>query len=375
MSSDIERPRQRTVAELLAEHGDAASSSRRRRRRSSDDENAGASATVGLTAAGSAIVTQRTPPAAETSYEPGYEGQEEGGDPGVTNDRIEAYRQLSRPVAPEHPTDVMPRVAGGAAPQQYDTGHEEWSVDDEATGPIPTVGAAEATTVTPAASTATALTAATSATAATPARPDADGGPPTQLARPVAPDGADGAADDAHEWDDDWSDDQWQDHDDERRPGAAPGTPEGPATGFYDVPAEEYGDPRAVADYADAEAYEELEARDAAGLAGDADGADDADTDGEEAEGRSPRSGPSWPAVIAQWIAGAIGGAALWVAFRYLWKGFPVVAVAAALLVTIGLVIVVRVLLHNRDLRTTVFAVLVGLLLTASPAVLVLIGR
>ncbi|MHA6624322.1 hypothetical protein ACU61A_02815 [Pseudonocardia sichuanensis] len=88
-----------------------------------------------------------------------------------------------------------------------------------------------------------------------------------------------------------------------------------------------------------------------------------------------PESGPSWPAVIAQWIAGAIGGAALWVGFRFLWRDLPVVALAAAVLVTVGLVVIVRALLRSSDLRTTLFAVLVGLLLTVSPAILVLLGR
>jgi hypothetical protein len=82
-----------------------------------------------------------------------------------------------------------------------------------------------------------------------------------------------------------------------------------------------------------------------------------------------------WAAVIAQWIAGAIGGAALWVGFRFLWRDLPVVALAAAVLVTVGLVVVVRALLRSSDLRTTLFAVLVGLLLTVSPAILVLLGR
>ncbi len=85
--------------------------------------------------------------------------------------------------------------------------------------------------------------------------------------------------------------------------------------------------------------------------------------------------GPAWAAVIAQWIAGAIGGAALWVGFRFLWRDLPVVAIAAAVLVTVGLVVVVRALLRSSDLRTTLFAVLVGLLLTVSPAILVLLGR
>ena len=89
--------------------------------------------------------------------------------------------------------------------------------------------------------------------------------------------------------------------------------------------------------------------------------------------GKSP--GQAWAAVVAQWIAGAIGGAALWVGFRFLWRDLPVVALAAAALVTVGLVLVVRALMHNDDRRTTLFAVLVGLLLTVSPALLVLLGR
>jgi hypothetical protein len=86
-------------------------------------------------------------------------------------------------------------------------------------------------------------------------------------------------------------------------------------------------------------------------------------------------AGQAWAAVVAQWIAGAIGGAALWVGFRFLWRDLPVVALAAAVLVTVGLVLVVRALMHNDDRRTTLFAVLVGLLLTVSPAILVLSAR
>ncbi len=88
-----------------------------------------------------------------------------------------------------------------------------------------------------------------------------------------------------------------------------------------------------------------------------------------------PSPGQAWAAVVAQWIVGAVGGAALWVGFRFLWRELPVVALAAAVLVTVGLVLIVRALLRNNDMRTTVFAVLVGLLLTVSPAILVLLGR
>ena len=93
------------------------------------------------------------------------------------------------------------------------------------------------------------------------------------------------------------------------------------------------------------------------------------------ARSAGPSAGQAWAAVVAQWIAGAIGGAALWVGFRFLWRDLPVVALAAAVLVTVGLVLVVRALMHNDDRRTTLFAVLVGLLLTVSPAILVLLGR
>jgi uncharacterized MAPEG superfamily protein len=78
--------------------------------------------------------------------------------------------------------------------------------------------------------------------------------------------------------------------------------------------------------------------------------------------GRSAREAApaAWSAVLVQWLAGALGGAVLWVLFRFLWRALPVVAVAAAIVVVVGLVLVVRTLLHNDDKRTTVFAVLVG---------------
>jgi hypothetical protein len=101
---------------------------------------------------------------------------------------------------------------------------------------------------------------------------------------------------------------------------------------------------------------------------------EDADVDhdlDDEADARPQ----AWAVVVAQWVAGAVVGAGLWVGFRYLWFNLPVVALAAAVLVTVALVLAVRALLRNDDLRTTIFAVLVGLLLTVSPAILVLLGR
>jgi VIT1/CCC1 family predicted Fe2+/Mn2+ transporter len=86
-------------------------------------------------------------------------------------------------------------------------------------------------------------------------------------------------------------------------------------------------------------------------------------------------TGAGWPVVVMQWVLGAVGGAVLWVSFSYLWQNFTVVAIAAAVVVTVGLVLVVRGLLGGDDRRTTLLAVLVGLLLTASPAVLWLLQR
>jgi hypothetical protein len=107
----------------------------------------------------------------------------------------------------------------------------------------------------------------------------------------------------------------------------------------------------------------------------DVDDLDDLDADDGDLDDPAVRPAQAWAGVVAQWLAGAVAGAVLWVLFRYLWRGLPVVALAAALLVTAGLVVLVRQLLHDVDRRTTGFAVLVGLLLTASPAVLVLLGR
>jgi hypothetical protein len=104
-------------------------------------------------------------------------------------------------------------------------------------------------------------------------------------------------------------------------------------------------------------------------------GADAEDVDDEPHRDPAAAAGQAWMAVLVQWIVGALGGAALWVGFRFLWRSLPVVGLAAAVLVTVGLVVLVRALLHNDDKRTTVFAVLVGLLLTVSPAILVLLDR
>ncbi|WP_028926135.1 hypothetical protein [Pseudonocardia acaciae] len=105
-----------------------------------------------------------------------------------------------------------------------------------------------------------------------------------------------------------------------------------------------------------------------------------ADTDGEAPAGLEdgddvdvePSGFKAWAVLIAQGVLGAVGGAALWVGFRYLWLNLPVVALAAAVVATAGLVLLVRTIRGSEDLRTTMLAVLVGLIVTISPAVLLL---
>ncbi|NMH93448.1 hypothetical protein HF519_18080 [Pseudonocardia bannensis] len=237
---------------------------------------------------------------------------------------------------------------------------------DDATGPIDRYTAEATTAVRPhAAEDTTALR--TNGAPAAPwgaaGRDDADGGPPTMLGSPPLAD----------------------DEEDRADAPARQRSPEPPAfrraeTSF------DGGPPTQAARLDDLDEYDDGHDDPPAGLADDEyDDHDDQD-DGGSAEkpqrrlGRGAATGEespgsAWAAVLAQWIAGAVTGAALWVGFRYLWFNLPVVALAAAVLVTVALVLGVRAMLRNDDLRTTIFAVLVGLLLTVSPALLVLLGR
>jgi len=96
----------------------------------------------------------------------------------------------------------------------------------------------------------------------------------------------------------------------------------------------------------------------------------------DEQDDLEERSGlKAWAILIGQGLGGAIGGAVLWVGFRYLWLNLPVVALAAAVVATVGLVFVVRTIRGSEDLQTTMLAVLVGLIVTISPAVLLLAVR
>ncbi|MEU4802291.1 hypothetical protein [Actinosynnema sp. NPDC023587] len=97
----------------------------------------------------------------------------------------------------------------------------------------------------------------------------------------------------------------------------------------------------------------------------------DVDVDPEEPVERSP--GKEWLVMIGQLAIGVIGGAALWLGFSFLWRTLAPAALVVALAVTVGLVMVVRKIRRADDLQTTVLAVLVGLIVTVSPAAMLLV--
>jgi hypothetical protein len=82
-----------------------------------------------------------------------------------------------------------------------------------------------------------------------------------------------------------------------------------------------------------------------------------------------------WLGLIAQWMIGAVAGALLWVGFSYLWMNHQIIALVASLATTIVLVMLVRAIRRSDDLRTIMLAILVGLVVTISPAVLLLAVR
>ncbi|WP_040925514.1 hypothetical protein [Saccharomonospora marina] len=82
-----------------------------------------------------------------------------------------------------------------------------------------------------------------------------------------------------------------------------------------------------------------------------------------------------WLALAGQLALGVVGGAGVWLGFNWLWVALPAAALVAALVVTVGLVWIVRKVRRAEDLQTTVLALLVGLVVTVSPAALLLLSR
>ncbi|AUS79069.1 hypothetical protein C1701_12695 [Actinoalloteichus sp. AHMU CJ021] len=113
-------------------------------------------------------------------------------------------------------------------------------------------------------------------------------------------------------------------------------------------------------------------------------GADDYDEDYDEDDSaeegvEEPAEKPvspvkEWLLMIGQLVVGVVGGAGLWLVFQWLWLNIPAVALVVALLVITGMVFLVRKIRRSDDLQTTLFTVLVGLIVTVSPAALLLLG-
>ncbi|KAA9164879.1 hypothetical protein FPZ12_006335 [Amycolatopsis acidicola] len=95
----------------------------------------------------------------------------------------------------------------------------------------------------------------------------------------------------------------------------------------------------------------------------------------EEAEESDSSPAKQWLSMAAQLALGVLGGAAVWLGFNWLWGQIPAAALVAALVVVVGLVWIVRKIRRADDIQTMVLAVLVGLVVTVSPAALLLLSR
>ncbi|QYN24697.1 hypothetical protein K1T34_21015 [Amycolatopsis sp. DSM 110486] len=85
--------------------------------------------------------------------------------------------------------------------------------------------------------------------------------------------------------------------------------------------------------------------------------------------------GKQWLTLAGQLALGVVGGAGVWLGFNWLWVNLAPAALVGALLVIVALVWIVRKIRRAEDLQTTLLAILVGLVVTVSPAALLLVGR
>ncbi|GAA3246744.1 hypothetical protein GCM10017691_55170 [Pseudonocardia petroleophila] len=411
MSSETDHPRQRTVAELLAEHGNGGPSGRRRRRRESDEPDEGAPPGAQAPVVTRDPVAPFAPPDRSVLRDPVPPARTAGPD--------ERRPAASAPPQQVQPQQVSPAQASAAPVQQPQR------------RPVPPPPVAAPAPVQAPEGPAPAAARPAVAPPAVQAPPVA---PPARQTPPVAPPAADRPQVDRPQGDQQGPAAPERDRPTDVMPRYRDDPPEAEDLFTRPIPQQKAApvDPGSVdpasadpasADPASAEddgdagpstmigmapagaeswhrARTEDAVRDGVGVDDgpplpvgpvDADegpaglGAVDLEKRGDGPPPRERRLGrgsaakdaaaPTWAAVMGQWIAGALGGAVLWVLFRFLWRNLPVVALASAVLVTVGLVVIVRALLHNDDRRTTIFAVLVGLLLTVSPAILVLMGR
>ncbi|GAA3553214.1 hypothetical protein GCM10022222_41210 [Amycolatopsis ultiminotia] len=168
-----------------------------------------------------------------------------------------------------------------------------------------------------------------------------EGGPPTAgypAPMPFAPGGKDDQFDDLSEYE---------------REFAEPGYPHGEP----DFDGDDYDEHGDYDDYPDEElAHESVE---------------------DEAPAEEPAASPGkqWLILAGQLALGVVGGAAVWLGFNWLWVNLAPAALVGALLVIVALVWIVRKIRRAEDLQTTLLAILVGLVVTVSPAALLLVAK
>ncbi|MEO9221673.1 MAG: hypothetical protein ABI251_07835, partial [Mycobacteriaceae bacterium] len=78
--------------------------------------------------------------------------------------------------------------------------------------------------------------------------------------------------------------------------------------------------------------------------------------------------------LLVELLAAVAVGAALWLGFRWFWGQWPVVALVLALVVSVGSVVVIRLAHRVDDGLSMLLALVVGLVVTMSPAALTLVG-
>jgi hypothetical protein len=116
-------------------------------------------------------------------------------------------------------------------------------------------------------------------------------------------------------------------------------------------------------------AYDEQEYDDEADVA---EGAEEAEPE-EAVSTASP--GKQWLALAGQLALGVAGGAGVWLGFNWLWVNLAPAALIGALVVIVALVWIVRKIRRAEDMQTTLLAILVGLVVTVSPAALLLVAK
>ena len=79
--------------------------------------------------------------------------------------------------------------------------------------------------------------------------------------------------------------------------------------------------------------------------------------------------------LLAELVAAIAVGAALWLGFRWLWDQAPFVAAVFALVLTGLSVIALRQVHRVRDMASMLLAAGVGLVITVSPAALILVRK